>query len=192
MSYLLDIFNKRQPAPAGNPTASSWLDSKDLRGTNPWQRPMPMPGGGPNQPTQMPAPAPWDIQQGAVPPMDVATAIARGIPPAQIKAQSSPPPGLAAMFPGGSMAPPPGPTPGWGGQMPQGPGMGSVGQMPAPNMPGNPNNTMPAFQPPQPMPFNNRPMPQFGAPNFSQQGGMIGAPQPSPMNGMMKGMFGVR
>ena len=64
-------------------------------------------------------------------------------------------------------------------QMPANPGMGGVGQMPA-------------FQPPQQMPFNNRPMPQWGAPNFSMQNGTIGAPQPSPMNGMMKGMFGVR
>ena len=67
----------------------------------------------------------------------------------------------------------------WSGPAPMAPGMGGVSQMPA-------------FQPPQPMPFNNRPMPQFGAPNFSMQNGTIGAPQPSPMNGMMKGMFGVR
>ena len=92
--------------------------------------------------------------------------------------QPSPPPGLAGMFPGGATPPPPMANPGWVPPAPN-PGMGGVSQMPA-------------FQPPQPMPFTNRPMPQFGAPNFSLQGGMIAAPQPSPMNGMMKGMFGVR
>ena len=150
MSYLLDIFNKRQPMP-------------ELSGPQQMPTQMPaMPSGGPNQPTQMPAFAALDLQQGTLPPMDVATAIACGIPPSQIN-----------RGPGGNAQNNPLPNIDFSG------GMGGVSQMPA-------------FQPPQPMPFNNRPMPQFGAPNFSLQGGMIGAPQPSPMNGMMKGMFGVR
>jgi hypothetical protein len=70
--------------------------------------------------------------------------------------------------------------------------VGGPQQMPAPNFGMGGVSQMPAFQPPQPMPFNNRPMPQYGAPNFSLQGGMTAAPQPSPMTGMMKGMFGVR
>ena len=214
MSFLLDIFNKRQPMPevsapqqmptqmampsggpnvgqpmpAPDPTANAaagplgWAGGQYQPGTAlpSGGTPIPFSNGGGQQGTpglqpaqfrhqfqqagirpssmldqlnaQMPPPIPFDIQQGAVPPMDVATAIACGIPP------------------GGFSS---------GPAMPQNPTMGGASQMPA-------------FQAPQPMPFNNRPMPQFGAPNFSLQGGMIGAPQPSPMNGMMKGMFGVR
>lgn len=182
MSYLLDIFNKRQPAP--QVSAPQQMTS-----------PMTMPSGGPNTGALMPSAPNFVGEVGQVPPMDVATAIACGIPPSQINrgpggnaqnnpmpqmgggmGQPMPPPGLAGMFPGGATPPPMGAGPGW---VPPNPGMGGVSQMPA-------------FQPPQPMPFNNRPMPQFGAPNFSMQNGTIGAPQPSPMNGMMKGMFGVR
>jgi len=197
MSYLLDIFNRRQPMP-------------EVSGPQQMPAPMAMPSGGPNQPTQMPAPQPemetmeWNrpmaMPSGGTPIPFLNGGGQQGTPgsqPAQFRhlhqqagitppsmldqlnAQRSPPPGLAAMLPGGGMAPPPGPGPGWVNQMPSNPAMGGASQMPA-------------FQPPQPMPFNNRPMPQFGAPNFSLQGGMIGAPQPSPMNGMMKGMFGVR
>ena len=112
------------------------------------------------------------------------------------------------MFSGGATPPPMGAGPSWasmtgnmsgggmgGGavdQMPANPGMGGMWSGPAPNPAMGGVSQMPAFQLPQPMPFNNRPMPQFGAPNFSLQGGMTAAPQPSPMTGMMKGMFGVR
>jgi hypothetical protein len=112
--------------------------------------------------------------------------------------QASPPPGLAGMFSGGATPPLMGAGPGWSASL--SPGMGGAGmgggfvsQMPSPPNPSMGGvGQMPAFQPPQPMPFTNRPMPQWGAPNFSLQSGTIGAPQPSPMNGMMKGMFGVR
>lgn len=214
MSYLLDIFNRRQPMP-------------EVSAPQQMPAPMAMPSGGPNQPTQMPAPQPemqtmeWNrpmampsggtpIQflngygqqgtSGSQPAQFRHLHQQAGIAPPnmldQINAQRSPPPGLAAMLPGGGMAPPPGPGPGWGNAITSNAGGSTGGLWSGPAMPQNPAmdsaSQMPAFQPPQPMPFNNRPMPQFGAPNFSLQGGMIGAPQPSPMNGMMKGMFGVR
>lgn len=181
MSYLLDIFNKRQPAPTGNPAASAGLNSIDPSGPNLWQRPMTMPSGGPNAGTPMP-PALDSFNVSGPLTMDDAIAISCGIPPSQINrgpggnAQNNPMPQMGGGMPAFNLPPNfnvSGPQ-----QMPN-PGMGGVSQMPA-------------FQPPQPMPFNNRPMPQFGAPNFSMQNGTIGAPQPSPMNGMMKGMFGVR
>ena len=130
MSYLLDIFNRRQPMP-------------EVSGPQQMPTPMAMPSGGPNVGQPMPAPDPTAN----------AALCGTGWSGGQYQ------PGTALL--------------------PQSPGIGGVSQMPA-------------FQLPQPMPFNNRPMPQFGAPNFSLQGGMTAAPQPSPMNGMMKGMFGVR
>lgn len=159
MSYLLDIFNRRQPAP--QVSAPQQMPS-----------PMAMPSGGPNTGAPMPPALDGVVEMsGQLPPMDIATAIACGIPPSQIN-----------RGPGGNAQNNPMPPMG--------------GDMPAFNLPPNFSvsgpQQMPAFQPPQPMPFNNRPMPQFGAPNFSLQGGMTAAPQPSPMNGMMKGMFGVR
>ncbi|MCH1602107.1 MAG: hypothetical protein L7S57_04605 [Luminiphilus sp.] len=210
MSYLLDIFNKRQPAPEvsapqqmqrpmampsggpnmpqPDPTADAALLGTSHNPSQQWNRPMTMPSGGPNTGTPMPTGLDGLVGiSGQLPPMDVATAIACGIPPSQINrgpggnAQNNPMPQMPMPTMGGM----------WSGITPTAPGMGGVSQMPAnPGMGGV--GQMPAFQPPQPMPFNNRPMPQWGAPNFSMQNGTIGAPQPSPMNGMMKGMFGVR
>lgn len=206
MSYLLDIFNRRQPAPQADPTANAALLGTGSAPSQ-WQRPMTLPSGGPNMPQPAPevsAPQQWNRPMtmpsggpntGALTPLLNVQGesapqpaqfrhqyLAAGIQPpsmmSQLNAQNSPPPGLAGMFSGGATPPPMGAGPGWVPPAPN-PGMGGVSQMPA-------------FQPPQPMPFTNRPMPQFGAPNFSLQGGMTAAPQPSPMNGMMKGMFGVR
>jgi hypothetical protein len=164
MSYLLDIFNRRQPAPV------STMGGVGLEQAAPFVQTMNLPGGGPNTGAPMPTAPNFVGEVGQVPPMDVATAIACGIPPSQIN-----------RGPGGNAQNNP---------MPQ------ISGAPAFNLPPNVNvsgpQQMPAFQPPQPMPFTNRPMPQFGAPNFSFQGGMTAAPQPSPFNGMMKGMFGVR
>lgn len=160
MSYLLDIFNRRQPAPEVSA---------------PQQMPatMDIPTGGPNLPERI-APSFDTANMGTALPFNLPMTMPSGGPNT---GAPMPPPGLAAMFPGGA-TPPPMANPGWVSPAPN-PGMGGVSQMPA-------------FQPPQPMPFTNRPMPQFGAPNFSMQNGTIGAPQTSPMNGMMKGMFGVR
>jgi hypothetical protein len=171
MSYLLDIFNKRQPAP-------------QMSAPQQMQRPMAMPSGGPNTGAPLPSAPSFDIQSATLPPMDVATAIAFGMPPSQINrgpggnAQNNPMPPMGGGMPAFNLPPDF--------------SVGGPQQMPAPNFGMGGVSQMPAFQPPQPMPFNNRPMPQYGAPNFSLQGGMTAAPQPSPMTGMMKGMFGVR
>ena len=52
----------------------------------------------------------------------------------------------------------------------------------------------PPFVPPTPMPFINRPMPQFQQPNFSFLGGQIAPPNPAMNMTMpsMKGLFGIR
>ena len=147
MSYLLDIFNKRQPAP-------------ELSAPQQMPVTMDIPTGGPNMPERIAPSFDMALDMGAPLPFNLPMTMPSGGP-----------------NPGAPM-PPPMASPGWIPPAPN-PGMGGVG-------------LMPAFQPPQPMPFNNRPMPQFGAPNFSLQGGMTAAPQPSPMTGMMKGMFGVR
>ena len=181
MSYLLDIFNKRQPAPQQERVAPSFDTAVNMGEPLPFGRPMTMPSGGPNTGTPMP-PAPDLVSISGPTPMDDAMAIACGLPPGSVSG--------GQVRPGNG-----GPMGGMGGGMPAfnlPPNFNVSGpqQMPNPGMGGV--SQMPAFQPPQPMPFNNRPMPQFGAPNFSMQNGTIGAPQPSPMNGMMKGMFGVR
>ena len=90
MSYLLDIFNKRQPAP-------------EVSAPQQWNRPMTMPSGGPNTGTPMPTGLDGLVGiSGQLPSMDVATAIACGIPPSQIN------PG-----PGGNAQNNPTPPPGW-------------------------------------------------------------------------------
>ena len=52
----------------------------------------------------------------------------------------------------------------------------------------------PPFVPPTPMPFINRPMPQFQQPNFSFLGGRMAPPDPAMNMTMpsMKGLFGIR
>ena len=164
MSYLLDIFNKRQPAPQPDPTARTTLADIDPSGQNLWQRPMAMPSGGPN--TGAPLPPSFDIQSATLPPMDMATAIACtfGAPPPQINrgpggnAQNNPMPPM-----GGGMAP----------SMPNAVDQGlGMQQMNFGNPMGGMNNWFSNFAAPRPMPA---PAPAAPAPMMP-----------------MKGMFGVR
>ena len=102
MSYLLDIFNKRQPAP-------------QVSAPQPMPSQMAMPSGGPNTGAPMPSAPDFFATSGQLPPMDVATAIACGIPPSQINrgpggnAQNNPMPqmggGINQIQLGGGMAP---------------------------------------------------------------------------------------
>lgn len=157
MSYLLDIFNKRQPMP-------------EMSGPEQMPAPMAMPSGGPNQPTQMPAPVPFvGLQQGTLPPMDVATMIACGIPPSQINrgpggnAQNNPRPTINFSGGMGGMAP----------SMPNAVDQGlGMQQMNYGNPMGGMNNWFSNFAAPRPMPA---PAPAAPAPMMP-----------------MKGMFGVR
>ena len=103
MSYLLDIFNKRQPAP-------------EVSAPQQWNRPMTMPSGGPNTGTPMPflnqnvqgesAPQPAQFRH-----LHQAAGIQPPSMMSQLNAQNSPPPGLAAMFSGGATPPPMGAGP---------------------------------------------------------------------------------
>ncbi len=206
MSYLLDIFNKRQPAPQmsapqqwnspmampsggpnmpqPDPTASAGLDSINPSGPNLWQRPMTMPSGGPNTGTPIPFLNGGGAQgESALQPAQFRHQYqAAGIKPpsmmSQLNAQNSPPPGLAGMFSGGATPPPMGAGPGWASM---------TGGM-ATSMP----NAVDQGLGMQQMNFGN---PMGGMnnwfSNFTAPRPMPAPAAPAPMM-PMKGMFGVR
>jgi len=175
-NWMLDIFNRQHPAPQ----ASTMPAPQAMQGQPP-MRPPARPVAGVMHPPQRPS-----LLDGlGLTPMQGGNDSGWLLPstPQQGGGVSQQPVGGGGMFGGIARTSP------QSGPMSYG-GMGFGGGAPQQGVGGGVSQ-MPAFQAPQPMPLMpQQPMPGLQNYNFSQQMGQT-AP-PSPMNGQMKGMFGVR
>lgn len=185
-NWMLDIFNRQHPAPQ----ASTMPAPQAMQGHTPMQPPSrPVIGSGYGTGVTPSGPAPGNpgmdvmqVMQTKPPGVDPDTWMAVCGPGMQQPAGGTGQVGFRtangdAGLQGANMPQPSGPFT-YGGFAGGAPQQGGPQQMPA-------------FQAPQPMPFMpQQPMPGMQPYNFSQQMGQT-AP-PSPMNGQMKGMFGVR